>query len=137
MTRRMSSHSGSGVHVPDGLGGYLDAGGIKVATRIQHGHDYTDAVNNARNRITLLAVAFLMCFVVLSGRLVMITVLPSLFQTEKHLLPMRIHVYAVILWIVRVTSWRPIFHLCHWWQIRAKCGTWMKQSQAFCLSCQI
>ena len=77
MARRKPLYSGSGIHVPDGLGGYLDAGGVGMATRIQDRSKYAGAVSSARKRIGILASLFGLAFVLIAGRLIDVTIMSS------------------------------------------------------------
>jgi len=77
MARRKPLHSGSGTYVPDGLGGYLDAGGVKVATRIQSDSHYDQSISNARRRVSILSASFLLAFVIVGIRLFDATLVPA------------------------------------------------------------
>ena len=75
MAKAKSSRSGSGIVVPDGLGGALDMGGIGIATHIHSDRHHYQAIKGARRRIKAATYLFIICFAVLSARLVTVMLL--------------------------------------------------------------
>ncbi len=73
MARRKPLNSGSGVHVPDGMGGYLGNKSIGMATRIQIADFQLQAMADTRRRMCLATAAFFLAFAVLSVRLIGVT----------------------------------------------------------------
>lgn len=73
MARRKPLHSGSGVHVPDGMGGYLGSKSIGMATRIQIADVHLQAMADTRRRMCFATAVFFLAFALLSVRLVGVT----------------------------------------------------------------
>jgi len=77
MAKTKPMRSGSGIAVPDGMGGALDIGGIGVATHIHADRRRHRALKGARRRIRFAACLFVSGFLVLCARLVFVMVLPG------------------------------------------------------------
>lgn len=73
MAKTKSSHSGKGAYVPSEMWGGLGRGGPGYATHIQRQRASNMAVSATRRRIGLISILFVLCFVVISGRLVYVT----------------------------------------------------------------
>lgn len=74
---KKSLRSGSGIVVPEGMGGALDIGGIGIATHIHSDRRHDQAIRDARRRIKTVTCVFALCFFVLGARLVAVMLLPG------------------------------------------------------------
>lgn len=77
MARRRPLRSGPGVHVPEGMGGYPDAGGVGMASRLHGDTDYLQAIESTRRRMRLVTGLSIAGFLVICIRLVSLTFGPS------------------------------------------------------------
>lgn len=78
MARRRPLRSGGpGVHVPEGMGGYPDAGGVGMASRLHADTDYLQAIKNTRRRMRLATALSIIGFLVICLRLISLAFSPS------------------------------------------------------------